>query len=129
MTKNILEIESREQRGKGAARRLRRQGLIPAVMYGHKGNRTVAVHYKEFKKLFEESGEHAIITLSLGEIILEIIEPETAFKASPVTDFDSNLLVGIVKKTEETDVAISRNSHIGVFHHPVNGALGQDGRG
>ena len=67
MTKNILEIESREQRGKGAARRLRRQGLIPAVMYGHKGNKTVAVHYKEFQKLFEESGEHAIITLSLGE--------------------------------------------------------------
>lgn len=67
MADNILEIRAREQTGKGPARQLRRQGFIPAVMYGHKGNKTIAVHYTEFHRLFEEIGEHSIITLSLGE--------------------------------------------------------------
>jgi large subunit ribosomal protein L25 len=37
MSENVLAAERREGRGKGPARRLRRQGLIPAVVYGRKG--------------------------------------------------------------------------------------------
>lgn len=36
MTKTVkLKAEKRDERGKGDARRLRRSGLVPAVMYGH----------------------------------------------------------------------------------------------
>ena len=36
MTKTVrLKAEKRDVRGKGTARRLRREGLVPAVMYGH----------------------------------------------------------------------------------------------
>ncbi len=36
MTKTVkLKAEKRDEKGKGEARRLRRDGLVPAVMYGH----------------------------------------------------------------------------------------------
>jgi len=34
MSDFIIEAESREKTGKGASRRMRRQGLIPAILYG-----------------------------------------------------------------------------------------------
>jgi len=37
MSENVLAAERREGRGKGPARRLRTKGLIPAVVYGPKG--------------------------------------------------------------------------------------------
>jgi large subunit ribosomal protein L25 len=67
MADNVLTIESREQTGKGAVKKLRRRGLIPAVMYGYKGDKAVMVQGKEFLKMFEDIGEHAIITLDLDE--------------------------------------------------------------
>jgi len=67
MTENILEVKEREQKGKGPVKKLRRQGFIPAIMYGYKGNKPLSIHYSEFQKLFEEIGEHAIITLNIGE--------------------------------------------------------------
>jgi large subunit ribosomal protein L25 len=66
MTENILEVKEREQKGKGPVKKLRRQGLIPAIMYGYKGNKPLSVHYSEFQKLFEDIGEHSIITLTIG---------------------------------------------------------------
>ncbi len=67
MTDNILEVNEREHKGKGPVKKLRRQGFIPAIMYGYKGNKPLSVHYSEFQKLFEDIGEHAIITLTIGE--------------------------------------------------------------
>ena len=67
MAENILAVNEREVKGKGPARKLRRDGFIPAVMYGFKGAKSLSVHYAEFSKLFEEIGEHAIITLNVGE--------------------------------------------------------------
>jgi large subunit ribosomal protein L25 len=37
MAENVLNAERREGKGKGPARRLRSKGLIPAVVYGRKG--------------------------------------------------------------------------------------------
>jgi large subunit ribosomal protein L25 len=41
----VLQTQPRQERGSQAARRLRRQGMIPAVIYGHK-EATVAVALK-----------------------------------------------------------------------------------
>ncbi|HUL59643.1 MAG TPA: 50S ribosomal protein L25/general stress protein Ctc [Anaeromyxobacteraceae bacterium] len=40
MAESILTAEKREGKGKGPARRLRQKGLIPAVVYGRKGEPT-----------------------------------------------------------------------------------------
>jgi large subunit ribosomal protein L25 len=37
MSENVLAAQRRDERGKGPARRLRTKGLIPAVVYGRKG--------------------------------------------------------------------------------------------
>ncbi len=40
MAESILTAEKRDEKGKGPARRLRQKGLIPAVVYGRKGEPT-----------------------------------------------------------------------------------------
>ncbi|PYS40156.1 MAG: 50S ribosomal protein L25, partial [Acidobacteria bacterium] len=42
MAEIVVSARGRDDRGKNAARRLRRQGLVPAIVYGGKGH-TVAV--------------------------------------------------------------------------------------
>ena len=65
--KNItLSAIEREKTGKGPSRRYRMQGFIPAIMYGYKGNKNIAVKRSEFESIFEEIGEHSIISLSLN---------------------------------------------------------------
>jgi len=67
MDNKVLEATLREKTGKGPARRYRMQGYIPAVMYGYKGTKSIAVRRAEFESIFEEIGEHSIITLNLND--------------------------------------------------------------
>ena len=56
MRQENLAVKIREDKGKGAARRLRSQGMIPAVFYG-KGieNINLAVNYREFVSALKKS--------------------------------------------------------------------------
>jgi large subunit ribosomal protein L25 len=62
-----VEVEAREEFGKNAARRMRRAGRIPAVVYGGGGPAIpVAVDPKEILQiLHSESGHNAIFTLEI----------------------------------------------------------------
>jgi len=62
-----VEVEARQEFGKNAARRLRRAGRIPAVVYGGGGpSIPVAVDPKEIVQiLHSESGHNAIFTLEI----------------------------------------------------------------
>ncbi|UCB46125.1 MAG: 50S ribosomal protein L25 [Spirochaetota bacterium] len=83
MDNRTLDIKKREATGKGAAKKLRREGYIPAIMYGFKGNKSIAVSFNEFKRLFEEIGEHAIVTLNLeGKEQIDVIVKD--FQLDPV---------------------------------------------
>lgn len=46
-----LEVTRRQQHGKGNARRLRRMEQIPAVLYGHGANLSLAVKYEDFVRM------------------------------------------------------------------------------
>jgi len=62
-----LEAKERDQTGKGVARRLRREGLIPAVMYGVGDPKPLAVGHKQLLQLLgREGGDHALIELKVG---------------------------------------------------------------
>jgi large subunit ribosomal protein L25 len=63
-----LKGSSREQIGKGAARKARAAGRIPAVIYGHgETPRAIAVDFREFEvALRDHRGANAIVNLSLG---------------------------------------------------------------
>jgi len=66
---NTLNAEIRKDTGKGASRRLRHSGKIPAIIYGS-GKETVALtlqHSELFHALENESFYSSIITLKIGK--------------------------------------------------------------
>ncbi len=67
MQQFIVEANPREERGKNAARRIRRTGLIPATLYGGKaGAVAVTVNAKQVVSILKsESGHNTIFTLKL----------------------------------------------------------------
>ncbi len=63
-----LTAERREGRGKGAARKLRRDGMIPAVLYGHgRDTESLAIGQAEFDKVLQGGARAStVIDLALG---------------------------------------------------------------
>ena len=65
---SVIQAEPREQQGKGASRRLRRSGKIPAVLYGA-GKEPMAIaldHQKILHSLQQESFYSQILTIELN---------------------------------------------------------------
>lgn len=62
-----INAEPRTEFGKGAARRTRRAGHIPAVLYGHGSDPVhLALPALEFARALREHGRNAVLTLALG---------------------------------------------------------------
>ncbi len=67
MSEVRLAAEPRTEFGKGAARRTRRAGKIPAVLYGHGSDpQHVALPALEFSRVMREQGSNAVLSLDLG---------------------------------------------------------------
>ncbi|KPP93208.1 50S ribosomal protein L25/general stress protein Ctc [Erythrobacter sp. HL-111] len=81
-----LPAEARERAGKGASRALRREGRIPAVIYGGKEEPT-AIHVEE-KELVKQLGTghfmNSIVTIELGGKTVRTLPKDVALH--PVTD-------------------------------------------
>ncbi len=56
-----LRAEIRSPRGKGGAGRLRRQGYVPAVVYGQEAHLPVAVEAREVQRLLQKSGSSPLV--------------------------------------------------------------------
>lgn len=65
MERRTLEAFKREKVKKSANKKLRREGKIPAVMYGHTDSMNVGVYQNEFDSKFHSASENTIITLKL----------------------------------------------------------------
>ena len=68
MAEIVVSAKSRDDRGKNAAKRLRRSGMVPAVIYGGKGdNVAVAVDPKAIQKVLRsEAGRNTILKLDIA---------------------------------------------------------------
>ena len=67
MAEARIDAETRTEFGKGAARRTRRAGKIPAVLYGHGTDpQHLSLPELEFKRVVREQGRNAVITLNIG---------------------------------------------------------------
>src|SRR6202050_2153270 len=66
--KFVLEGNSRDTRGKGPARRTRRTGMVPAVLYGgEKDSIALAVNAKQVAKILRsETGHNSIFKVQLS---------------------------------------------------------------
>jgi len=61
-----LQAEFRDQQGRSASKRLRREGKIPAVLYGHEMNVVnLTFDAKTMDKLLGHEGFHGLINLSI----------------------------------------------------------------
>jgi large subunit ribosomal protein L25 len=69
MAEILVSAQSRDDRGKNAARRLRAKGLIPAVVYGGKKDSVaVSVDPKTLLRVLRsEAGRNTILSLDLGD--------------------------------------------------------------
>ncbi|MEV0679914.1 50S ribosomal protein L25/general stress protein Ctc [Actinosynnema sp. NPDC050436] len=66
MSEVRLAAEERTEFGKGAARRTRRAGKIPAVLYGHGSDpKHLALPALEFARVVREHGHNAVLTLDI----------------------------------------------------------------
>jgi large subunit ribosomal protein L25 len=67
MAEIVVTAKSRNDRGKNASRRLRREGLVPGIVYGGKGeNVAVAVDPKALQRVLRsEAGRNAILKLDI----------------------------------------------------------------
>lgn len=64
--KLTLEASTRHEQGKGAAGRLRRQGVLPCSLYGNSvGNLAIQVPVKEVEHIITQSGPAGLIILQL----------------------------------------------------------------
>lgn len=105
-----LEVTTREERGSSAARRLRKQGLLPAVIYGHhaanvegaadiaKATRSVAISSRVFGNLAKRAYPSQVFTLVESgtgretRVIVKSIQQH--FSPSEITHVDFQELVG-----------------------------------
>ncbi len=62
-----LEVQPRDAFGKQSARAIRREGGIPAVLYGRsQETRTIQINERTFKQFLREHGENVIINMEIG---------------------------------------------------------------
>ena len=62
-----IDADVRTEFGKGAARRTRRAGKIPAVLYGHGTDpQHLSLPSLEFARAVREHGRNAVLTLNIG---------------------------------------------------------------
>ncbi|EJF94574.1 50S ribosomal protein L25/general stress protein Ctc [Bartonella taylorii] len=82
-----LKAEIRERVGKGSSRELRRNGLIPAVIYGEKQPPlAIAVPYKEiFHKIHAGGFRTTVATIAIGKQKVTVLPKD--YQLDPVRDF------------------------------------------
>ena len=86
MERKVLEARIREAKGKGAAKRLRAEGRLPAVIYDGKGESTpIDVSESEFAKLFRQITATTTVDIKLDDG-REIIAFVKDFQHDIITD-------------------------------------------
>jgi large subunit ribosomal protein L25 len=73
MEEKTLAAEERKRLGKGEAGRMRRQGKIPGIIYGHVQPKPIAVDAYEFNTKFQHISESTIIKLHLDKQVHEVL--------------------------------------------------------
>ncbi len=105
-----VELELRENTGKGAAKRLRKMGRIPAILYG-KGKKSLSVSMDPLKLreiLSSETGENTLFSMIIGGKKGKRTGMIKEFQKDPVTDeiIHADLIMIDIMKAIEVDVPV-----------------------
>lgn len=104
-----VKAEAREKVGKGAARHLRRNNMVPAVIYGDKQPPlSIAIPYKEtFLKLHAGGFKTTIATIDLNGQQIRVLPKD--YQLDPVKDF--LIHVDFLRVSSRTVVTVSIAVH------------------
>jgi large subunit ribosomal protein L25 len=101
-----LAAEARTEFGKGAARRTRRAGKIPAVLYGHGSDpKHLALPALEFARVVREHGQNAVLTLEIGSAESELALTKTV-TTHPIKNYIEHVDLLLVRRGEKVTVEV-----------------------
>ncbi len=114
MEQKTLSVVERTEFKKGPAKKLRSEGMIPAVVYGHTDPLHIAVNANEFAKKFKVVTENTVIVLDLGKETREVL----------VKAIDEDIVTETVKHIDfyEFERGKTLKTHVPV--HLVGNAIG-----
>ncbi|HEX3647302.1 MAG TPA: 50S ribosomal protein L25/general stress protein Ctc, partial [Pseudonocardiaceae bacterium] len=96
----------RTEFGKGAARRTRRAGKIPAVLYGHGSDpKHLALPALEFARVVREHGQNAVLTLDIDSSGTELALTKTV-TTHPIKNYIEHVDLLLVRSGEKVSVDI-----------------------
>lgn len=106
MSEVRLAAEPRTEFGKGAARRTRRAGKIPAVLYGHGSDpKHLALPALEFARVVREHGQNAVLTLDIDSSGTELALTKTV-TTHPIKNYIEHVDLLLVRSGEKVTVEI-----------------------
>ena len=106
MSEVRLAAEPRTEFGKGAARRTRRAGKIPAVLYGHGSDpKHLALPALEFARVVREHGQNAVLTLDIDASGTELALTKTV-TTHPIKNYIEHVDLLLVQRGEKITVDI-----------------------
>ncbi len=105
MSEVRLAAEARTEFGKGAARRTRRAGKIPAVLYGHGSDpKHLALPAIEFARVVREHGQNAVLTLEIdSKSELALTKTVTTH---PIKNYIEHVDLLLVQRGEKVSVEV-----------------------
>jgi large subunit ribosomal protein L25 len=113
-----LSVEPRTEFGKGAARRTRRAGKIPAVLYGHGTDpRHLSLPALEFARVVRENGSNAVLTLDIDNTA-ELALTKTIV-VHPLRNYIEHVDLLVVKRGEKITVDVP----LVITGDPLSGTL------
>ncbi|GGP59631.1 50S ribosomal protein L25/general stress protein Ctc [Saccharothrix coeruleofusca] len=105
MSEVRLAAEQRTEFGKGAARRTRRAGKIPAVLYGHGSDpKHLALPALEFARVVREHGQNAVLTLDIDSSS-ELALTKTV-TTHPIKNYIEHVDLLLVQRGEKVTVEV-----------------------
>ncbi|SDI98610.1 LSU ribosomal protein L25P [Frankineae bacterium MT45] len=108
MSEVRLEADARTEFGKGGARRTRRDGKIPAVIYGHGADpRHVSLPAREFGQAIKKGGANVLLTLVI-EGKDELTIPK-AIQRHPIKGIFEHVDLLVVRRGEKVTIDVPLN--------------------
>lgn len=106
MSEVRLTVEPRNEFGKGAARRTRRAGKIPAVLYGHGSDpKHLSLPAIDFARAVRENGQNAVLTLEVAGSGNELALTKSV-TSHPIKNYIEHVDLLLVKRGEKVVVDI-----------------------
>jgi large subunit ribosomal protein L25 len=90
MANRIIEADSRTEFGKGPARRLRRDGKLPGIIYDRSDTLPITLNEHDFFQTFKQISESTIITIRTPDKDVDVL----------LKDYDEDLATGHLRHVD-----------------------------